>query len=313
MSVGFWGWNPWGSYGVDALGWNPWGFSPAGTPTAAMVRTLALSQDSVLSMVTKKVASYVPPTSMDDSSSYRLWAFDVRMSLLVCEFLSRVSVTIDHEHRTAAVNCDMGGSVSPLITLAAPTVAEINLGEKGLKSTQDKHPADSANIDALVAQNEGIDSFMLRCVGADPKLNEGRYELARAVSILVNLVCLRLKHAFAVKRPSELDTGIVPMLPVPGHGSFPGGHANMASALAVVVAAVTEGKPYVELKALAAEIALNRVRAGLHYQLDSDAGHELGEKLGAYLVATLIADAGRSNPRERLLPMLGEVWAKAKP
>lgn len=311
MSLGSWGWNPWGSYGVGALGWNPWGFASAGTPTAALVRTLAKAQESVLPKVTQTVTSYKQPMVLDDSSNYLKWALDVRMSLLVCEFLSRVSVTIDQGGLTASVHGDMGGSVATLVTLTAPTEADINQGAKGLASTYDKHPADSATIDALVAQNEHIDSFMLRCAGASPELNPWKYELARAISILVNLVCLKLKHAFAVKRPSELDPAIVPLLPVPGHGSFPGGHANMSSALALVVAAITEGRPYPELRAIAGEIALNRVRAGLHYQLDSDAGHELGEKLGAYLLATLTADAGRSNPRDRLLPMLGEVWALA--
>lgn len=311
MSLDFWGWNPWGTNDVGALGWNPWGTASAGTPSAAMVRTLAKAQELVLSKVAHTATSYKQPMVLDDSGNYLKWALDVRMSLLVCEFLSRVRVTIDQSGLTASVQGDTGGSVATLLTLTAPTEADINLGAKGLASTQDKHPADSANIDSLVAQNEHIDSFMLRCAGAAPESYPRKYELARAISILVNLVCLRLKHAFAVQRPSELDPAIVPMLPVPGHGSFPGGHANMASALALVVAAITEGNPYAELRAIAGEIALNRVRAGLHYQLDSDAGHELGEKLGAYLLATLNADAGQSNPRDRLLPMLGELWATA--
>lgn len=311
MSLGTWGWNPWGSYGVGALGWNPWGFVPAATPTAAMVRNLATIQGVVLPKVSKTVVGYSPPAGLDDPVAYRNWAFDVRMSLIVFEFLNRVKVSVDHAAASASVLGEVNGAQTLLVTLQAPTAAEIDQGADGLKSTQDKHPADSATIDALVAQNEGIDGFMLQCVGAVPERDAAKYELARAVSILVNLVCLRLKHAFAVGRPSTLDSGIVPMLPVPGHGSFPGGHANMASALAVVVAAITEGTPYAELKAVAGEIALNRVRAGLHYQLDSDAGHLLGEKLGAYLLATMASDAGKPNPRDRLLPMLGEVWAQA--
>ena len=81
----------------------------------------------------------------------------------------------------------------------------------------------------------------------------------------------------------------------------------MASALAFVVASTVEGAQYNALKTLAEQIALNRVRAGLHYQLDSDAGHRLGEALGAYLVGTLADDANKPE-RERTLPMLGVVW-----
>ena len=309
MGLRFLGWNPWSFYGgVGTLGWNPWGFSATGAPTAAMVRAVAKGQETVLApgSITKYVAE-----DLDQAAAYEKWSFDVRMSLLVVEFLGKVTLEFDTAKHEASVKAMVNGTLSTIIVLTAPSVAEINDGASGLNSTQDRHPADSADIDLLVAQNEGIDAFMLRCAGAVPELHGAKYELARATSILVNLVCLRLKHAFAVKRPSELDTSIVPMLPVPGHASFPGGHATMASALALVVAATVKGAPYKALKTLAEQIALNRVRAGLHYQLDSDAGHRLGEALGAYLVATLADDAKKTSDRDRTLPMLGVVWHEA--
>lgn len=209
-------------------------------PSASSVRALAAAQQTV--QPSGVVTPYRVPI-FDGAGAYLSWAFDVRMSLLVVEFLGRVSLVFEGERGKAVVSAVDNGTAatsSVIFTLPAPTADAIDHGATGSRSTQDKYPADSTYVDALVAQNEGIDAFMLRSVGASTELHGAKYESARAVSILVNLVCLRLKHAFAVQRPSELDSGIVPMLPVPGHANFPGGHATMASALPHVIAATVK-------------------------------------------------------------------------
>ena len=66
------------------------------------------------------------------------------------------------------------------------------------------------------------------------------------------------------------------------------------------------------LESLADGIATNRVRAGLHYQLDSDGGRKLGEALGALLIALLEQDHQRVAGAARDLPLLGELWAHAR-
>lgn len=304
MGLDLWGWTPWALGSPGTRGWTPWGFASSAPLSAAMVQAVAKAQESVLPA--GRVKAYAP-SKFDDPAVYVKWDFDVRMAMVVVEFLGVLAVEVDHGGKAVTVVGTANGTRKSLLTLTAPTKAEIEAGAEGLNSTQNRNPADSAMVYALVAQNADIDTFMLQAVGALPGKCPAAYELARATSILVNLVCMRLKHAFNVQRPFEIDSSIVPMLPVPGHSSFPGGHATIASALAAVIAAVVPGASADRLGELADEIALNRVRAGLHYELDSIAGRRLGGALAAYLLTLLQTDDGKS-AEEQALPLLGEVW-----
>jgi hypothetical protein len=86
------------------------------------------------------------------------------------------------------------------------------------------------------------------------------------------------------------------MIPTPGHGSWPSGHATEAFLTATVLEALlnaatpsgntgngTESRE--QLQRLAARIAVNRTVAGLHYPVDSAVGRMLGTALGEFLVA----------------------------
>jgi membrane-associated phospholipid phosphatase len=73
---------------------------------------------------------------------------------------------------------------------------------------------------------------------------------------------------------------------VPGHASFPSGHATQAFLMALFIeqALTVTLKAYApivarELKVLAVRIARNREIAGLHYPTDSDAGRQLAQSL----------------------------------
>ena len=108
-------------------------------------------------------------------------------------------------------------------------------------------------------------------------------------------------------RPSQLLPALLPPVPVPGHASWPSGHATQAWLMALCAeyvlagpappgfAGTTESGPggsnyastganagtldlgtfSANLRTLARRIARNREIAGLHYPTDSDAGRQL--------------------------------------
>src|SRR6185295_8162834 len=83
---------------------------------------------------------------------------------------------------------------------------------------------------------------------------------------------MRFKHACAVLRPSELSDQVQPMIPVPGHASWPSGHATESYVTYTVLLALLESaqsgvasKYREQMARLAARIPVNRTVAGLHY------------------------------------------------
>ena len=94
---------------------------------------------------------------------------------------------------------------------------------------------------------------------------------------------------------------LTPPLPMPGHPSYPSGHATQATLMANLVARVfaTPDLPddprfhamRLLLRAMAERIARNREIAGLHYPSDSVAGQVIAEALsGTVAGLDLVAD-----------------------
>jgi membrane-associated phospholipid phosphatase len=131
--------------------------------------------------------------------------------------------------------------------------------------------------------------------GAVIQLQAFRYkwalELVALALLMASDIEMRFKHAFACPRPAELSPQIQSMIPSPGHGSWPSGHATEAYVVATVLlgllqAAKGDSAKYAEqLERQAARIAVNRTVAGVHYPVDSAVGKLLGTSLGEFLIA----------------------------
>ena len=85
-------------------------------------------------------------------------------------------------------------------------------------------------------------------------------------------------------RPSQACPALLPPVPVPGHPSYPSGHATEAHLIELVLNDVLKNAPQsaamaIDLKALAWRIARNREIAGLHYPSDSNAGRALADAI----------------------------------
>lgn len=100
--------------------------------------------------------------------------------------------------------------------------------------------------------------------------------LGREAVSFMSPYILHSKLQFGRRRPHEY--GITPTILVPDHPAYPSGHATQAHLLAGVAACLQPGRRE-EFQAAAESIALNRVKAGVHYPSDSDAGKMLAGQI----------------------------------
>ncbi|MBK6387614.1 MAG: phosphatase PAP2 family protein [Rhodoferax sp.] len=130
-------------------------------------------------------------------------------------------------------------------------------------------------------------AFWGSIVGLHDHRHKYTLELVSLVLTLAIQIEMRFKAAFACQRPDDLSPQIQPMIPTPGHGSWPSGHATEAFAIATVLQALLpKGEKYKEqLERQAARIAVNRTVAGLHFPVDSAVGRLLGTALAEFIVA----------------------------
>lgn len=121
-------------------------------------------------------------------------------------------------------------------------------------------------------------------------------ELMNVTLGIAGSVSMIPKHHLACRRPGDIGSRVLPMLPTPDHGSFPSGHATEAFAVATVLSGLVRsdvgqrhfpaGEKLVALLLKQAErIAVNRTVAGLHYPIDSWAGAALGTVVGRIILA----------------------------
>lgn len=139
----------------------------------------------------------------------------------------------------------------------------------------------------VLAQISGGGAFLASITGLTAHRHKYTAELLDLAMSLATHVEMRFKHAFACPRPVELSPQLQPMIPTPGHASWPSGHATEAYlACSLMQALMPHGAKYEEqLERLAARIAVNRTVAGLHYPVDSAVGRLLGTALSDFIVA----------------------------
>jgi len=94
-----------------------------------------------------------------------------------------------------------------------------------------------------------------------------------------NAAAFNSKYTFWIKRPSQTNREVNPLITVPNHPSYPSAHSTIAAAVAVVL---TELFPENEKEwnRLAEEAGMSRIWGGIHYPADHEKGKDLGEKIG---------------------------------
>jgi hypothetical protein len=147
---------------------------------------------------------------------------------------------------------------------------------------------DPGQVMEIVSQAESVELMFALDFGIDIEAHSETVELLSLVTWVLAGPLYELKRQFKTPRPHQVP-GVTfdPLIAVPGHASFPGGHAAAAYAIAAVLGEITKASSLdrARLLAIADRISSNRIDAGLHTDSDTVSGKALGLALGAWLVS----------------------------
>jgi PAP2 superfamily protein len=139
----------------------------------------------------------------------------------------------------------------------------------------------------ILNQHQNQQLCFLQLLMIDRNSHPRTYFALKLAARVGEVVMMRLKRHFNRARPSQYCATLYPPVPVPGHASYPAGHALIAHLTARVLTQITtkgSASPYEDALTLLAErIGRNRVIAGLHFFSDIDAGAEAAEKTHGFL------------------------------
>jgi membrane-associated phospholipid phosphatase len=119
------------------------------------------------------------------------------------------------------------------------------------------------------------------------------------------------KYHYNRQRPSEMDNRVTPELPVPASPSYPSEHAATAQAAAAVLAHFLPAEAQT-FQSMAEEAGMSRVRAGLQYPSDNEAGLELGRRVAEAVIAKAKSD-GSDAPWTGTVPTGPCKWKGTNP
>lgn len=221
------------------------------------------------------------PTDMNVKFPVHYWDSDLFALTFLPEFF------------TATVN---GKTWKQAITVGLPP-AVIPSGSTGGGPGDDK--IDELRILAVTERPEAMGEIMnqnqnqqlcfLHLLMATHTSHPATYFLTKVAARVGEVVMMHLKRQFNRPRPTQYCPTLYPPVTVPGHASYPAGHAVIANLTAqclmeVTADPVTQKSPYeAALQKLADEIGLNRVIAGLHFKSDIVAGAEVGRLTHQFL------------------------------
>ena len=94
----------------------------------------------------------------------------------------------------------------------------------------------------------------------------------------ISPIVFTLKAKFDRVRPSVLDPTLQPVIDVPGHPSYPSGHAAQAYLVAYLLSDIDPATPNAYFTK-ASKIAIRREEAGVHYGSDTLAGKSLARQV----------------------------------
>jgi membrane-associated phospholipid phosphatase len=138
------------------------------------------------------------------------------------------------------------------------------------------HEDRSKMLDEIIKQSNNLASYWLGLLMFNSRSHPATFDLINVALRVGQFAVMYFKHKYNRPRPSQFDPRIFPWIDVPGHPSYPSGHATEAHLLSLCLAEVVPDAK-LPLTRLAERVAENRELAGVHYRSDSDAGKKLAE------------------------------------
>jgi hypothetical protein len=100
------------------------------------------------------------------------------------------------------------------------------------------------------------------------------------------------KYAYWYLRPHQLDPGITPLIPVPPFPSYPSNHSTLSTARSEILAYLFPTRAEF-IRRVGKEAGDSRIWAGIHYEMDNQAGVELGKAVAGKFIAWAVSDTDR--------------------
>jgi hypothetical protein len=100
------------------------------------------------------------------------------------------------------------------------------------------------------------------------------------------------KFAYWYIRPHQLEQSIVPLFPVPNFPSYPSNHSTFSATRSEMLAYLFPGHA-VEIRAVGKEGGDSRIWAGIHYQIDNEAGVRVGRSVVQKFIAWANSDGSQ--------------------
>jgi hypothetical protein len=233
------------------------------------------------------VARFLPEAKRDGQEPLpdRQWTSQFYSIALLGEFI-HVSIEIDpkkeHGQQSMSINkeCLTWDSIDLQPKLFLPDVAEnANNGRATTELRElirliDYRPG---VLSEALAQRNGIDNYFRGIFTFTASSHPRTFGLMQIVLRVGESQVMYYKYKFNRPRPSQLCPVLMPPIEVPGHASYPSGHATQAHLVALILSEVLPRPAKLPLRLLAERIARNREVLGLHYPSDSRAGAKLAE------------------------------------
>lgn len=235
-----------------------------------------------------------PPKLDDLDVEQRLALVDlrVRVQLALAELVpkTRLEATLNAKQNATEFRLYWGASTDPMLRMTRPGRARLldsmpYTDRQGIAGVEAAMPQRRLNVDSILAADQDLDLHFMEAMAIPVVRYPCTFTLLRVALAWTTFLVQSMKHGFCVPRPHQLWSGATPVIEVPRHASYPGGHAAQSRAAAMVLTRLAHGSTEAGpgLRRLADKIADHRVVAGLHYPIDSLAGQTLGGIAAAVL------------------------------
>lgn len=190
-----------------------------------------------------------------------------------------LAMTILPEFFAANVN---GNTWEQAIVLPAPfTITQAMIDELCLRAVTERPEA----LGEIIQQHENFQLMWMQLINITPSSHRATFLIMKLAARVGEVAMILLKRRNPTRpRPSQINPMLFPPVPVPGHSSYPAGHALIgqltSECLATLLPAYRDA-----LNKLAQRVGINRVNAGLHFHQDIDVGLAAGTHLLPFIQA----------------------------
>ncbi len=118
------------------------------------------------------------------------------------------------------------------------------------------------------------------------------YALLGAVGFDAFIASQDAKFTYWYLRPAQLDTTLVPLFQAPNFPSYPSNHSTFSTSRAEVLAYLFPDRADT-IRAMGKEAGDSRIWAGIHFEIDNQAGVSMGKNIAQKFIAWAENDGSR--------------------